>query len=336
MLTTRMLARRHERLLRYFFASNTMSARISYPASNFVSVALLLVAMLSVQAGAALAKGMFGAVGALGTVALRVGIAAVMMVAVLRPWRVRRSAQAWRSVIMYGAVLGAMNALFYTALQTVPLGIAVALEFTGPLAVAIFASRRGTDFVWIALAVAGLIALLPLGEGAHHLDPVGVALSLAAGVCWGLYIVLGQKAGAEHGVETAAIGMAVAAVVVVPLGIADAGAALFSPHILPTAIMVAVLSSALPYTLEMYALRRLPAKTFGTLMSVEPAIGALAGLLLLGEQLTGRQWLGIAAIIATSIGTTLTATRDVPAAPKDDPSQLKPMFRTGEFTLGHT
>lgn len=312
-----------------------MSARISNPTANVLSVALLIVGMLSVQVGAALAKGMFSEVGALGTVALRVGIAAVMMVAVLRPWRVKRSAHAWRSVIQYGVVLGAMNAFFYTALQTVPLGIAVALEFTGPLAVAIFASRRRTDFLWIALAVVGLLALLPLGNGATNLDPFGIALSLAAGVCWGLYIILGQRAGAEHGVETAAVGMAVAAVVVVPLGIANAGAALFSLHILPTAIMVALLSSALPYTLEMYALRRLPAKTFGTLMSIEPAIGALAGLLLLHEQLNGRQWLGIAAIIATSIGTTLTATRGDDSASKDKRTHHKLNRRTDEFALGH-
>lgn len=291
--------------------------------------------MVSVQAGAALAKGMFGEVGALGTVALRVGLAALMMVAVLRPWRVKRSAQAWRSVIMYGVVLGAMNALFYTALQTIPLGVAVALEFTGPLAVAIFASRRGTDFLWIALAVVGLLALLPLGDGAANLNPVGIALSLGAGVCWGLYIILGQRAGADHGVETAAVGMAVAAIVVVPLGIADAGTALFSMRLLPTAIMVAVLSSALPYTLEMYALRRLPAKTFGTLMSVEPAIGALAGLIMLGEQLTGRQWLGIFAIIATSIGTTLSGTRSDESQSKDNRGHTKLSTRTDEFALGH-
>lgn len=312
-----------------------MPARTSYPTANVLSVALLIVSMLSVQAGAAFAKGMFGAVGPLGTVALRVGLAAIMLCALLRPWRVRRSAQGWRLVILYGLVLGAMNALFYTALQTVPLGIAVALEFTGPLAVAIFASRRGTDFLWIALAVAGLLALLPVGDTAANLDPVGVAFALAAGVCWGLYIILGQKAGAEHGVETAAVGMTVAAVIVVPLGVADAGATLFSLHLLPTAIMVAVLSSALPYTLEMYALRRLPAKTFGTLMSVEPAIGALAGLLLLGEQLTARQWLGIAAIIVTSIGTTLTATRSVHSTEEDDPSHLKSASRTDEFVLSH-
>ncbi|MGV3708981.1 MAG: threonine/homoserine exporter RhtA [Gemmatimonas sp.] len=279
------------------------------PTANLASVAILFVAMASVQGGAALAKGMFATVGPLGTVALRVGIAAVLMCAAFRPWRVKRSAESWRMVGIYGAVLGLMNALFYTALQTIPLGIAVALEFTGPLAVALLASRRRIDFLWIALAIGGLLALLPLDQASRSLDPVGIAFALGAGVCWALYIIFGQKAGAEHGVETAAMGMAIAAVIALPLGIINAGSALLNPNIIPVALAVAVLSSALPYTLEMYSLRRLPTKTFGTLMSVEPALGALSGLLLLGEQLTLRQWLGIFAIIITSIGTTMGATQ---------------------------
>jgi inner membrane transporter RhtA len=283
-----------------------MSRRTSQQPSSLGAVALLVVAMTSVQIGAALAKGMFAAVGPLGAVALRVSFAAVLLAAVLRPWRVRRTAEAWRSVLLYGVALGGMNGLFYVALRTVPLGVATALEFTGPLAVAIVASRRAADFLWVALAVAGLLALLPLGASAG-IDPVGAACALAAGVCWALYILFGRKAGAEHGLETTAVGMAIAAVLVLPAGVAGAGAALLSPAILPTALAVAVLSSALPYTLEMYALPRLPAKTFGTLMSVEPALGALAGLALLGEQLTARQWLGLGAIVATSIGTTVTA-----------------------------
>lgn len=288
------------------FSHKQMLTQTSKSSALLVSVALLVIGMVSVQAGAALAKGMFGTVGVLGTVGLRVGIAAIIMCAVFRPWRVARSAHAWRMVTVYGLVLGVMNVLFYLSLQSIPLGIAVAIEFMGPLAVAIFASRRALDFVWIALAVVGLIALLPLGNDATHLDPVGIALALGAAVCWALYIIFGKKAGAEHGVETAAIGMAIAAVIVVPLGISAAGTAVFAPSILPTAVMVALLSSALPYTLEMYALPRMPTKTFGTLMSAEPAIGAIVGLLVLGEHLSGQQWLGITLIVATSLGTTLT------------------------------
>jgi inner membrane transporter RhtA len=208
-----------------------------------------------------------------------------------------------------------MNVLFYAALRTIPLGVATALEFTGPLAVAILASRRAIDYLWVTLAAGGLLALFPLGSSSA-LDPLGAALALAAGVCWALYIVYGRRAGAEHGLETTAVGMAVAALLVLPAGIASAGASLFSLGIIPIALVVAVLSSALPYTLEMYALPRLPAKTFGTLMSAEPAIGALAGLAILGEQLTTRQWLGVGAIIATSVGTTLTAAQSSTPTPQ--------------------
>ena len=275
--------------------------------STLLPVALLVVAMASIQAGAAIAKGMFAVVGPIGAVTLRVLFAALLLGIVLRPWRVRRSAAAWRTVLVYGLALGGMNCLFYAALRTVPLGVATALEFTGPLAVAMLASRRLVDFLWIALAVVGLLLLLPLGGASAALDPAGVAYALAAGACWALYILFGRRAGAEHGLQTTAVGMAVAAVVVLPFGVASAGAALLTPSILPYAVVVAVLSSALPYSLEMFALPRLPARTFGTLMSVEPAFGALSGLVILDERLAGQQWLALAAIVAASIGTTLTA-----------------------------
>lgn len=286
-----------------------MPSRSSLYSSTLTPVALLVVAMASFQTGAATAKWLFPVVGPLGTAALRVLFAAILLGVVLRPWRVRRSPAAWRSVLIYGVAIGGMNCLFYSALRSVPLGLAMALEFTGPLAVAMLDSRRAMDFLWIALAVGGLLLLLPLGGAAAGIDPVGAAFALGAGVCWALYIRFGQKAGAEHGLQTTAVGMAVAAVVVLPFGIADAGAALFTPRILPLALAIAVLSSAFPYALEMMALSRLPAKTFGTLMSIEPAFGALAGLVLLGERLAGQQWLAIAAIIAASVGTTLTAAR---------------------------
>ncbi len=271
--------------------------------------------MASIQIGAALAKGLFPAVGPIGAVTLRVVIAAILLCALARPWRVLRTATALRAVVVYGVALGGMNALFYAAIRTVPLGLATAIEFTGPLAVAVFSSRRPIDFVWIAMAVVGLLTLLPVG-GTESVDPTGAALALAAGVCWAAYIVVGRRAGAEHGMATTAVGMAVAALVVLPFGIASAGAALFTPSLLPLALGVAVLSSALPYSLEMFALPRLPAKTFGTFMSIEPALGALAGLVLLNEYLTGRQWLAIGIIIVASAGTTLTATTARRPAPQ--------------------
>ena len=272
-------------------------------------------AMVSVQVGAAVAKGMFTTVGALGTVALRVTLAAVMLVSVLRPWRVRRTAAAWRSLVVYGVAVAGMNGFFYASLRTVPLGVSTAIEFSGPLAVAILASHRAIDFVWVALAVGGLLALLPIGAGAG-IDPVGASYAVAGGVCWALYIVFGRKVGTEHGLQTTAIGMAIAAVIMLPIGLANAGAALFSLQLLPTALAVALLSSAFPYTLEMYALPRVPPKTFGTLMSVEPAISAVAGLAILGEQLSVRQWAGLGAIVLTSVGTTMTATQGAEPAPQ--------------------
>lgn len=281
-------------------------------ASTLLSVGVLLVAMVSFQAGASIAKGLFPTVGAQGAAALRLAFGTVMLLAVFRPWRSRPSKAAWRSIIVYGVSLGVMNLLFYTALTTVPLGVAVALEFSGPLAVAMMASRKPVDFLWIALAVAGLLLILRPGGGGAALDPVGVAFALGAGVCWALYIVFGQKAGGEHGMHTAALGAAIAAVIVVPIGAIQAGAALLTPHALLFGAGVGLLGTAFPYALEMIALRALPARTFGTLMSLEPAVGALAGLILLGQVLSVTQWVAIAAVVAASAGAAATIKRDTP------------------------
>jgi inner membrane transporter RhtA len=196
-----------------------------------------------------------------------------------------------------------MNFVFYNSLRTIPLGIAVGLEFTGPLAVALLGSRRRLDFLWLALAVIGLLFLLPIAGNSASLDPVGVAFALAAGACWAMYIVFGQKAGRAHGASTSTWGMLIGACAIVPIGFADAGRALVSPSVLPMGFAVAMLSSALPYTLEMVALRRLSTRTYGTLMSLEPALAALAGLALLHERLSPVQWMAIGAVMIASIGT---------------------------------
>lgn len=274
--------------------------------SKLYPIALLLIAMASIQTGASLAKGMFPLIGAQGTTALRLIFASVFMLILLRPWRARLTWKKLQTVMIYGIALGCMNLLFYMSLRTVPLGIAVALEFTGPLAVAIQASRKAMDFVWVALAVFGLLLLIPLGDAQAGIDPVGVCYALGAGVCWALYILYGQKAGADNGVQTAALGVMIAAVFIAPVGIVHAGTALLDLALIPTAIAVAILSTALPYSLEMVALTRLPARTFGTLMSMEPAIGALSGLVFLHEVLSPTQWLAIGAIIMASVGATLT------------------------------
>ncbi|MEN0106730.1 MAG: threonine/homoserine exporter RhtA [Pseudomonas sp.] len=286
-----------------------------------IPILLLIVAMCSIQGGAALAKGLFPLIGAEGVSALRLGLGALILISVMRPWRKAFNAGAWRSLVAYGASLGVMNLLFYMSLKTVPLGIAVALEFTGPLVLAMASSRRILDFVWIGLAVLGLALLLPADAGDIPLDPLGAAFALGAGVCWAIYIIFGQRAGAEHGAHTVTLGALVAAIIVFPVGLYEAGSSLFHWSILPVAVGVAILSTALPYSLEMYALTRLPARTFSTLMSMEPAIAALSGLVFLQERLSHTQWLAIGAIIVAALGVALTVK---PQPAKNAPREIKP------------
>ena len=280
-------------------------------------VAILIAAMLCFQLGATMAKGLFPAVGASGTTALRLALSAIMLLAVWRPWRLRLRPSEIRVILIYGLALGWMNFFFYLSLRYIPLGIAVALEFTGPLALAMAASRRAVDFVWILMAGLGLLALLPIGLGSAQLDLVGVGCGLAAGACWALYIYFGRKAGAAHGGQTTALGMTIGAIVIVPIGAAQAGMQMLSPAILPAALGVALLSSAIPYSLEMLAMPRLPTRTVGVLMSLDPALGAVAGLLFLGESLSWVQWAAIVSIMAASAGSAATGRDAVPSSLPD-------------------
>ncbi len=275
-------------------------------------ISALMIAMVCFQLGATLAKSLFPLVGAGGTAALRLAIASLILLAVWRPWHIRFTPVQLRTVIAYGVAMGWMNFLFYLALSYIPLGITMALEFTGPLGVALFASRRPVDFMWILLAVVGLLALLPLGLGGQPLSTLGVAYALGAGTCWALYIVFGRRAGAAHGGQITALGTVIGAVMIVPIGFAHSGAQLFSPSILPAAVGMAALSSALPYSLEMYAMPRIPTRTFGVLMSLNPALGAVAGLIFLGEMLSLLQWAAIVSIVAASAGS--AATRELTPA----------------------
>lgn len=276
----------------------------------WLPIVILLIAMTSIQSGASLAKSLFPLVGAPGVTAIRLALGTLILVAVFKPWRLRFKAEQRFPLLMYGLSLGAMNYLFYLSIQTIPLGIAVALEFTGPLAVALFASRRAVDFVWVVLAVLGLWFLLPLGQGISHVDLTGAACALGAGACWAVYILFGQKAGVDHGPATVAMGSLIAAIVFVPIGAFEAGSALWHWSLLPLGLAVAILSTALPYSLEMIALTRIPTRTFGTLMSMEPGLAALSGMLFLGEHLTLVQWLALLSIIAASVGSTLTLKRE--------------------------
>ncbi|EQA6160799.1 threonine/homoserine exporter RhtA [Enterobacter hormaechei] len=274
--------------------------------SVWMPVAVILIAMMSIQSGASLAKSLFPLVGAPGVTALRIALGTLILVVVFKPWRLRFKKEQRLPLLFYGLALGGMNYMFYLSIQTIPLGIAVALEFTGPLAVALFSSRRPVDFIWVVLAVLGLWFLLPLGQSVSQIDLTGAALALGAGACWAVYILTGQRAGEEHGPATVALGSLIAAVIFVPIGIAQATDSIWQWSILPVGLAVAILSTALPYSLEMIALTRLPTRIFGTLMSMEPALAAISGMIFLGETLTLVQTLALCSIIAASMGSTLT------------------------------
>lgn len=276
----------------------------------WMPVFVLIVSMLSIQSGASLAKSLFPLIGAPGVTALRLALGTLILVIVFKPWRLRFAKEQRLPLLFYGLSLGAMNYMFYLSIQRIPLGIAVALEFTGPLAVALFASRRAVDFIWVILAVLGLWFLLPLGQDVAHVDLTGALLALGAGAGWAIYILSGQRAGAEHGPATVAMGSLIAAVIFVPLGVLQSVDVSWHWSILPVGLAIAVLSTALPYSLEMLALTRLPTRTFGTLMSLEPGLAAISGMIFLGETLTGTQTLALAAIIAASMGSTLTMRRE--------------------------
>jgi len=267
---------------------------------------VLVLAMISIQLGASIAKELLPSVGPSGATALRTLIAATLLWVVWKPWRAPWTATWLRAVVVYGACLGAMNLLFYCALARIPLGLAVALEFVGPLGVALFASRRAVDFAWTVAAAAGILLIVPLRAGSG-VDPIGIGFALAAGVCWALYIVFGQRASnAGASGPTAATGMAVAALVTLPFGAQAAFAHAAERAVWLRALAVAVCSSALPYYLEMLALKRLPARTFGVLMSLEPAVAAVLGFVILRERLSPSQWTAIALIILAAAGSALT------------------------------
>ncbi|MEX6210525.1 threonine/homoserine exporter RhtA [Providencia huaxiensis] len=286
-----------------------MSADTKKSALPLLPIGLLLLAMASIQSGASLAKTLFPVIGAPGVTGLRLLLATIILFIIFKPWRLKFRRSSLVPLLTYGLSLGTMNYLFYLSLERIPLGIAVALEFTEPLAVAMFSSRRPIDFLWIALVITGLLFLLPIGDNINSIDPLGAIYALGAGVCWGIYIIFGQRAGAGYGAATVAIGSFISAMIFFPIGLMQTGfEVMFDPSILPLALAVAILSTAFPYTLEMIALTRLPARTFGTLMSLEPCMGAFLGIVFLQEHLTMTQWLALLCIVCASIGSTSTAT----------------------------
>ncbi len=262
---------------------------------------LVLGGVASVQFGAAFAKTLFDEVGPGGTVFLRVLFAAAILAAVWRPALAGRSRADWRLAVTFGLALVAMNLCFYEALERIPLGIAVTIEFVGPLGVAVAASHRALDLVWVALAAAGILLLSDFGRA--DLDTLGVALALLAGCFWAAYIVLAARVGrAYEGGQGLALAMGAGALMLAPVGVADGGAELLAPGVLAIGFAVAILSSAIPYGLEMEALRRMPQGVFGVLMSLEPAMAALAGFILLDEGLAARELVAIVLVVAASAG----------------------------------
>lgn len=279
-------------------------------APHLQSLILLFIAMVSMQSSGALAKVLFEHFPVLTISAMRLLMGSLILAIIFRIWQVNFKQIKWSAIISYGVALAGMNALFYLSIERLPLGIAVSFEFIGPLSVALFHARQKFDFIWVGLAILGLVLLFPFDQAAHRLDPIGIALALGAGACWALYIIAGQKPSGVSGNHTVCLGMFVGMLCLIPIALfSGMSATVFQPSNLIYFIALAILASALPFSLEMIALRNLSALSFGTLMSLEPAVAAFSGFIFLGEQLLWTQWLALATIISASIGCTMTVQR---------------------------
>ena len=271
------------------------------------ALVLLIIAMISVQSSGSLAKILFHDFPILTVAAMRLLFGALILALIFKIWQINFRQVKWQAIISYGFALAGMNALFYLSIDRLPLGIAVSFEFVGPLSVALYYARQKFDFVWVGLAILGLILLFPFDQVSEDLDLVGIGFALGAGACWAIYIVAGQKPSGISGNHTVCLGMFIGMLCLMPVALFSGfSIAVFEPSNFIYFIALAVLASALPFTLEMIALRHLTALSFGTLMSIEPAIAALSGFIFLGEQLLWNQWLALATIICASIGCTYT------------------------------
>lgn len=271
------------------------------------ALVLLIIAMISVQSSGSLAKILFHDFPILTVAAMRLLFGALILALIFKIWQINFRQVKWQALISYGFALAGMNALFYLSIDRLLLGIAVSFEFVGPLSVALYYARQKFDFVWVGLAILGLILLFPFDQVSEGLDLIGIGFALGAGACWAIYIVAGQKPSGISGNHTVCLGMFIGMLCLMPVALFSGfSIAVFEPSNFIYFIALAVLASALPFTLEMIALRHLTALSFGTLMSVEPAIAALSGFIFLGEQLLWNQWLALATIICASIGCTYT------------------------------
>ncbi|MBO9676246.1 MAG: EamA family transporter [Sphingobacteriaceae bacterium] len=275
---------------------------------NIPPIPAILLSIISVQCGAAIAKALFPQIGAAATASLRIGLSAVILLIAFRPNLFKLTTKQWKYTILYGVCLGVMNMVFYMAIARIPIGLGVTLEFAGPLVLAIFGSKKAIDFIWVILAATGIILITPwTGNG---LNLAGILLALLAGVFWAGYIILGGRISKiMKGGEAVAIGMIFATLVILPFGITGGGLSNLSPRLLGLGAALALLSSAIPFTLEMRALKQLPARTFSILMSLEPAMASLAALVFLQEYLTLKECLAVAFVVIASAGSALTARR---------------------------
>ena len=274
---------------------------------NIPPIPAVLLAILSVQSGAAIAKSLFPTIGASGTAPLRIGISAILLLSVFRPNLLKISKNQWKIVVPYGLSLGAMNLIFYLAIERIPIGLAVTLEFIGPLLVAVFGSKRLIDYLWVLLALAGIVLIAPWTTN-NGIDLLGVLFALLAGVFWAFYIVLGGKISKimKDG-EAVATGMLFASLLIIPFGIIGNGLSNLTPTLGFLGIALALLSSAIPFTLEMKALGQLPARTFSILMSLEPAAASICAFLFLQEHLSFNEVLSVIFVVIASAGSTLTS-----------------------------
>jgi inner membrane transporter RhtA len=280
--------------------------------SSRTAAAMVVGSIVSVQIGSALATTLFDAVGPAGAVLLRTAFAALVLLAISRGKLQPLREQRLRDVVLFGVALAGMNLCFYAALDRLPLGVAVTLEFIGPLGVAVFGSHRARDLIWAGLAAAGIL-LLSDGLGGGGIDGLGAVLSLAAAAFWAAYILLSARVGNSYpGLGGLAVAMAISAVLVAPYGIAKGGIDLLSPDTLAVGFVVGMLSSAIPYALELEALRRLPNAVFGVLMSLEPAVAALVGFIALSQDLSAREFVAIAFVMAASAGALRSAATPAP------------------------
>ncbi len=274
---------------------------------HLLALILLLIAMISMQSSGALAKILIHQFPIMTISALRLLLGSLILAVIFKIWQINIQHIRWKAIISYGLALAGMNALFYLSIERIPLGIAVAFEFIGPLSVALFHARQKYDFIWVGLAILGLVLLFPFDQASQSLDPIGLAFALGAGGCWALYIIAGQRPSGVSGNHTVCLGMFVGMLCLMPIALfLGMPAQVFEPSNFVYFIALAVLASALPFSLEMMALRNLSALSFGTLMSLEPAIAALSGFVFLGEQLLWTQWLALAVIISASMGCTFT------------------------------